>query len=105
MPETCTVAADDVRLVTLTMTTAFGFMSAMPGIDAVLEACARLSAAAEQSALPPSPVSSYEELAIMDRHTFDAYRDQGFDEEQSFEVLRMMIATRCNIAVAAANRG
>lgn len=101
----CTVSADDVRLVTLTMTTAFGFMRTMPGIDAVLAACERLAAAVEQAALPQSPVNPSEQMAIIDRHTFDAYTGQGFDEDQAFEVLRMLIAMRCNMTLARATHG
>ena len=105
MPDTCTVSADDLRIVTQTMTTAFGYLRHLPGVDDILAACARLAAAVDQAALPPSPVSGTEQLAIMDRHTYDAYRAQEFDDEQAFALLQQQIALRNSVTLIAAQHG
>lgn len=113
MPDTCTVSADDVRAICFLLSQAkvlHTWMTAIPAFDAAFDAATRMAAAlaqgsAEQDALPPSPVNAFEEMAIFDRHTHDAYMAQGFDDDQAFEILRMLVAMRCNIHIAGANHG
>lgn len=106
MSENVTVPAADVKAVTLALNVARALLPAnatsVPGWAAGCDACDRLLAAVS-SPMPQDPVSAFDQMAVLDRHTYDAYRGQGFDEDQSFHILMVLITMRCNLTLAAAH--
>jgi hypothetical protein len=98
---TCTVAADDVKAVAALLSQAkvlSQWITAMPGFDIAYAAAGRMCGALEQDTLPPCPVSTAEQMAVADRVMADAYTAQGFSDAEAFEVVRLNVAARLEVA-------
>ena len=106
MADTATVLSDDIRTVTAVLgiaATAFGsYLGAVPGFGAALEACGRLSAAAEQTAMPEDPVGGLDQTAIGHHEAMMAYERAGFERPEAFTIILEFIQAN---ASAVALRG
>lgn len=90
-----TVSADDVRLVTAALgglSAAVSIAVLVPGFPEALEAAQRLAIAAGQAGMPPDPVSGPEQMAIAHHQVLEAYIGQGFERDEAFAMLQMIVA-------------
>ena len=93
MPDTVEVAASDVQVVNEVLLTAFrafgGSLVHVPHFGDAIEACTRMTAAAQQAQMPEDPVSGDKALAIALHETLREYADAGFDEHQAFRLVEI----------------
>lgn len=103
MPDVA-VSADDVRVVSDVLTLAsraFGsHLGAIPGFGAALEACGRMSVAAERSELPEDPISNSKSLAIAFNEMMRDYMEADFDRTEAFRLTEIQASAIAQIGLA-----
>ena len=96
MPDTVTVAAEDVQVVTDVLTLAAkAFGSALqyiPHFGDALEACGRMGNATEQAQLPEDPVPGPAQIAIAHHEMLRTYMTAGFEREEAFGIVLTYIS-------------
>jgi hypothetical protein len=107
--DTVTVSAADVQVVTTVLSVAaraFGSsMGEIPLFGAALEACGRMSAAADASALPDDPVKSIDEMAVVHHEMMSAYDRAGFDHSEAFTIVLTYITANAHAIAMRASHG
>jgi hypothetical protein len=93
MPDTCTVACDDIRSVAAVFSLAVAAcggenLAVVPGFAAAAQALARMAGATENQ-MPESPVSAGTTLAITLHEQKCEYERAGFTEGEAFELAKI----------------
>ena len=106
MPDTVTVSAEDVQVVSDVLTLAAkAFGSALqyvPHFGDALEACGRMGRAAGAGSMPEDPVTPPAQIAIAHPEVMSAYLTAGFEREEAFAIVMIQVQAH---ATASALRG
>ncbi|MGC1584081.1 MAG: hypothetical protein WA766_21545 [Candidatus Acidiferrales bacterium] len=104
MPDTVTVSAADVQVVSEVLnlaTRAFGSaLVRVPGFGEALEACGRMTSAASLAQLPEDPLSGNKPMAIVYSELLRSYLEADFQRPEAFRLVEIQAAVAAQMALA-----